>query len=454
MGYQTEKFTPAAGRTLAFKPGRGYYSKPGQSRGATAPTDPLAPLSGAQIANQIAGYTAGLPKPLTDQQIQQRAQQTIDPLIASLTSQAQARGKAAAGAISGYADSIAGKLGQYGDSAAKIYGGAEQSQAASDAALSGALKTGGNGLADALSAKLGAIGGDTGGLVDATRQAGVGGGNALLANGSASLANLLSRGTAAQDEAAKQPGIALRQGQYDINNATLANNKNLSDSLTQVTDQLPSIVGSLRSASDTRATNIASTRNSASQFYQSRNDAINAGRAKNDTALTTAKIKADTTAQTAAAKQANTDRSYSLAYARTFGVDPKTGQPTLAAVKAAQSAETKANKKTAGLTPATYARLKEKASEAADTFYYGVNPKQHYDATTKAYSDVPGTGVPGVDYQTAVRRIQEKFSLKPDDAIKLANEYYAPGERGRPEAPLPKPKRDTGFRQVKIPKGK
>ena len=62
----------------------GYGGAPKAPRplAANPAADPLAPLTGAEIANQIAGYTAKLPAPLTDQQIRARAQGMIDPVVA------------------------------------------------------------------------------------------------------------------------------------------------------------------------------------------------------------------------------------------------------------------------------------------------------------------------------------------------------------------------------------
>jgi hypothetical protein len=137
-----------------------------------------------------------------------------------------------------------------------------------------------------------------------------------------------------------------------------------------------------------------------------------------------------------------------------YGVDPQTGQPTLAAIKAAKAADQKAAKKKAGLSPTAYASLKKQAAQQADTFYYGVNPKQHYDASTQTYTEVPGTGVSGVDYPTAVRRLVSRYSISVADAQKILNDFYAPGERGRPSKPLPKPTPDRGFRDADLGKGR
>jgi len=203
--YQTLKTDVSLGKGqgLRFAKGKGYYAGAAVPTRPATPvaTDPLAPLTGAEIANQIAGYTAKMPAPLTDAQIRARAQGMIDPVVAGLTKSATAQGRAASGAISGYANSLANSLASYGDSAKSIYGEAQQGQAAADAAESGAIRGTGTELASQLAGKLAGLGGPAGldaatsGVVSAN---GAGGANATLGTGSAALAQLLARGTAAQ----------------------------------------------------------------------------------------------------------------------------------------------------------------------------------------------------------------------------------------------------------------
>src|SRR4051812_636337 len=100
------------------------------------PANPFALLTPAQIQQQVAARTGGLPPVLTEAQLAARAQGQVDPLIAAISSRINARAQAGAGAISGYTHQLASDLGQYAPQAANIYGQAQQAQAGSDAALS------------------------------------------------------------------------------------------------------------------------------------------------------------------------------------------------------------------------------------------------------------------------------------------------------------------------------
>ena len=212
-------------------------------------------------------------------------------------------------------------MASYGDSAKSIYGAAEQGQAAADAAESGAIRGNGTELASQLAGKLAGLGGPAGldaatsGVVSAN---GAGGANATLGTGSAALAQLLARGTAAQDEAALQPGIARSQGLADIRDVTLAGNKTLADQVAAATGQLPALVSGLRDQSATRQSNRAQAGETLRQSLEGRNlDLAKYADAKRISGLN-AKTKADATVkvaqikgQTVAAKDAKPSPSLS-----------------------------------------------------------------------------------------------------------------------------------------------
>jgi hypothetical protein len=103
-----------------------------------------------------------------------------------------------------------------------------------------------------------------------------------------------------------------------------------------------------------------------------------------------------------------------------------------------------------GLTPYQGAKLRQAAAKQIETFYYGVSPSQHYDASTGKFIEVPGTGTPALNYTQAVKRLMAQFSLTRRQAQALANQYWAPGEDGRPNLPPPKPTPDRGFRDAKL----
>jgi len=69
-----------------------------------------------------------------------------------------------------------------------------------------------------------------------------------------------------------------------------------------------------------------------------------------------------------------------------------------------------------GITPTSYANLRSKALKAADIYYWGDQKK----------------GIPAIDYPVAVKRLMDGYSLTRGDAQAILNDYYAPGEAGRP----------------------
>jgi hypothetical protein len=78
---------------------------------------------------------------------------------------------------------------------------------------------------------------------------------------------------------------------------------------------------------------------------------------------------------------------------------------------------------TAGLSSSSYAVARRNAGKAMDLWYYGDEKK----------------GISAIDYPKAVRLAMHQFSLSRPDATALANDFYAPGEGGRPTGnPAPK----------------
>jgi hypothetical protein len=156
--------------------------------------DPYAALSDAELrARTLAQISA-----------------TYDPLIAQITSSYEQRAAAGGQAIKGITDQLVQQMRGYQGSAANIYGQAQQSQAASDAALSSMLSGQGTQLASELGSRLASINAPaaTQGAQQAVTQAGTGSAGALYGKGSASQSDLIARGAGAQEYAAKLPGIA------------------------------------------------------------------------------------------------------------------------------------------------------------------------------------------------------------------------------------------------------
>ena len=180
-------------------------------------------------------------------QAQALFQRLLGPEIASLNSLYAGRAKSGMDAIGGYTRQLAAALAPLAGQMQGIYGGAEQSQASSDAALRQALVGGGQGLADALSAKLGAInapGAQISDVAGGQAQTGVGAGNAGFALGSAELGRLIGTGTAEQTFAAKQPGIAGFTGLQKAGELQQSLQSELADKIAGMQGQGPAFVQS------------------------------------------------------------------------------------------------------------------------------------------------------------------------------------------------------------------
>lgn len=117
-----------------------------------------------------------------------------------------------------------------------------------------------------------------------------------------------------------------------------------------------------------------------------------------------------------------------LRYAEVFGYNPKTGQPTLAALKAAKADKAKGNK------PPSATALKNWTAYA-DNAYHGVAAKTHYDAASGKFLPYPGTGSPPVAYYPALKHLMAMGATLPQ-AQKVLNALYAKGEGGRPYVSL------------------
>lgn len=214
----------------------------GQAPHAHTPVDPY-----ANPQAYIAKAVAGLGTPMTDAQIQSNAQAQLAPLIKALQDSIGAQSQSGMNAINGYTSNLAQHLAGFQQNAQNIYGGAEQSQAASDAALSQKLSGEGGQQAQDLGAKLASInapGAVNQAVQGATGEA-AGAGNALYATGGASLANLIASGAAEQSYASKLPGIAGLAGAQQVGNLQGELAKNLADQTGQLQGKVPDIVNSL-----------------------------------------------------------------------------------------------------------------------------------------------------------------------------------------------------------------
>lgn len=226
-------FRPPTVRAPAVKPPK-----------VTAPKQK--PLDPYKVIDQAVGR---LGTPQTDAQIQASAQGQLSPIIAALTAQLQRQQEAGGAAIQGYTNSLAQSLAPFAQSAGNIYSGAEQAQAALDAALAQRLSGGGSDQAQQLGARLASINapGATNAAVEGATNTAAGAGNASYARGSASLADLIARGAAAQNYAAAQPGIARLSGLQQLGQLTSSLQGKYADQVGQLQAKIPDIVNNLQS---------------------------------------------------------------------------------------------------------------------------------------------------------------------------------------------------------------
>jgi hypothetical protein len=131
------------------------------------------------------------------------------------------------------------------------------------------------------------------------------------------------------------------------------------------------------------------------------------------------------TAKTAAARAARSDE---FRYAEVYGYNPRTGQPTLAAIKAARADKAKGTKPPS-------ATQRKNWTTFADQAYHGVAPKTHYDTGTGTFIRLPGTGQPPIQYYPALKRLISMGATL-SQAQQTLNALYAKGEGGRPYVSL------------------
>lgn len=208
---------------------------------------------------------------LTDKQVanrtRQQAQAQVRPLLGEIEREIKRRSAAEQQHLAAATRSYAQLAGQYAPQAAQIYGGAAQSQAAVDAALSQSLAGGGQQLANELQGKLAGIAapGAVGSIPGAAAQTGLGAGNAALASGSAELSRLLAHGTAAQDYGAKLPVFAGATGLQRSSEIAGRYADELGQRTGEVNAKLPSLIAGLlsdnRTAQAQRARDVAAYEN-------------------------------------------------------------------------------------------------------------------------------------------------------------------------------------------------
>lgn len=415
-----------------LKPGKAPASKPAAAKPKAAPvkrvTDPY-----TDPQSYIAKAVAGLGTPLTDAQIQTNAQSQLAPLIKALQDSIKAQATSGTAAIGGYTSNLAQHLAGFQQNAQNIYGGAEASQAASDAALSQKLAGEGGQQAQDLGAKLAGINapGAVNQAVQGATQTAGGAGNALYATGGASLANLIASGAAEQSYASKLPGIAGLAGAQQVGNLQGELAKSLADQTGTLQGKVPDIVNSLEGQRSDLLGKRATLTQDLQGFFSDRGYKQQAldQEAKALGQKTAAQRTSTRQAQQRINQQntAQTERQRHDQATEQASRDRIVAQKAAAAAKAAKAKQPKPPK---ALSPSDLSRL----SKLAHDFYNGVPAHQHYNTAKSAWEDVPGTGASAVKWNSAVAQLVAAGATPEKAKQLLVAQGWQPGEGGRPYA--------------------
>jgi hypothetical protein len=398
--YQTYKnqVQLGPGQQLGFQTGRGYYA-----RG-------LAQAAAADPYSQLTGY-----QPLTSAQIQQQAQSEISPIISAITGQANTQAANEGAQIQALTQEYANELGQM--NIAAPYQAAAPQQAAVDAALQQSLTGAGSSQAASLANKLAGLQGSSG--AGAVGQAGgqlasqgAASGVTQLAGGSAALSNLIANAAAGGEFGAKLPAIAKLSGLQALGQNAGQLQQTTNNAVSQAESQVPSIIQDLTANNETGLSNAVSAqqKKAALDFENAvKQAALGQGAARIGIEQQNANTTAARAASTAAAQQDASARGWA-----SIGIRAKAAQ-----------AKAKADEKkleSGGFTPAQVQRFDGTALTLAQNVYQG-------------FTDAKGVPHPALTYQQAVLE-GRKEGLPVSIIVKALDQFYKPGERGRPKAPL------------------
>lgn len=433
-----------AGSTIGYTPGRGYYATAKKPSGLVAAA--AAPTSGGAPPGLLGAYPAA---PTPAQQVK-LAQSWLDPQVSAATSSINNRVNAADHAITGYTQDAVKQL--QGIDWNAPYQGAEQQQAAVDAALQQSLAGNGSDLAKSLGTRLGAIADPSVAAASAAVAAnGTGNANTQVAQGSSALSSLIAGAAAAGEYGKKQPAVQRLAGLQQLATTNQSASNDLATQVASIKSQLPSILQSLRSEADTLSSNRAAAGVDLYKFGTSRTDALAAG----------------------ATKAAITATAPSPSFSRANGyVSDASGDPILDAngnlrpiagyklaadgqgvvkVAAGSSGAAAAKAKASAIKSATSTARSVITSNQSKQTTYKAEPKTDQfgnivkdGAGNPVMTRVPVGSHASGSYYAAIHQIVANVTpdlagyMTPDQIIqfaqRLANTYWQPGEGGRPGA--------------------
>jgi hypothetical protein len=273
------------------------------------------------------------------------------------------------------------------------------------------------------------------------------GGGAVLSHvgGTVPAAAIAAEGAAQTAYARKLPAIAGLQGVQMLQSMlqeAATQRQQISGERAQIAARAPSLLQDILSS---RASQAAKTRaldlEEAALRRQLGNDLF--GRAVTKVKLKQSaqgltlsgkRLKASTTLaqRRLDAQAAQQNLTNAFRFAEIYGFDPKTGKPTLAAVKAANADKAKAKKQAAKPPTATALSNWNKFAEDA---YHGVAPKTRYDSGSGTFVPVPGTGKQPIEYYPALKRLLAMGATL-TRAQTILGALYGKGEGGRPYVSL------------------
>lgn len=231
-----------------------------------APTATAA-LTGNELHDAVRHTVGRMPGALSPlEQAQQAVAAELDPLYKQLQTGYNSQAVAGAQAIQALTKQYADQLGLMPAQINSIYGGAEQSTAASNAALADRLSGAGQQSSDDLAARLASIQqpGAVNPAVAGVAQQATGAGNALYGTGNASLDQLIQQAASAQGYAAKLPGIAKLTGLQQLGQfksaLTTAEGKDIAALQDKAPGLIQSAFGTLTSANNAQAARDQSAR--------------------------------------------------------------------------------------------------------------------------------------------------------------------------------------------------
>jgi NlpC/P60 family len=404
--------------------------QPQAQGGAARPRPKVRPKAGPGRKSPLAAAAAG--PPATSPMVQ-RAQAMLDPVIEALTAAANDRAARAEAAIKGLTDSYASQIADT-DYAAP-YTGAEEHQAAVDAALQQALTGQGSDLASGLSGRLAALAGSSGaGALDQAAgqlaSQGASAGTTRLASGSASLGDLIGQEAAAREYGTKMPGVVKLSGLQGVKQSEGNAQSEIAQGTLSAEQKIPDLVEQLKSDKRQAAQLKLSRQSQASEnAYRQAELGLSSQRLQVSARQGQERLNIE------AANSANTaahDRAMEQMARANYGLS----------VQRLQDAETKARQVRArgGLTPTELDTVHSHAQDFIKGLYEGVPGHVTYPSSTNGLSapHIDSWKQKPIKYQKAIKLLIQRYpALGPEAAIKIADSFYRPGEGGRPTAAQP-----------------